>query len=327
MPVDFEIDEFEDGSIAVQSVTMNGDKFDGDGVADSVAVPKAALTKVLLMELDKRAWLEPADAVDGETIILSTVPYRLRALDYKSAEVVFEEQLRRKLWNGPVGLARYMAAKNTVMTDRHAETGDVQVEQYDDDGDYIRLEYSAKFDGVTVGEIIEQAEQLATEIEGATDIALGSPFKAIALCGSEKEFTLGVVLPLLRRLGFANVKYNHGRREFGKDVTFARLTEFDEYERWGAQVKNGDVGGGVRSEVDELVAQAEDAFKMPYYDVYTREKARISKLLIVISGRFTENAVEKICEKIEVHSLRNNIVFVDGEKIEVLAERFRISLK
>jgi len=234
---------------------------------------------------------------------------------------------RRKLWNGPVGLRRYMEAKKAVIADRQTETTDVQIECYDDDGDYISLEYSAKFDGSTVGEIIEQAEQLATEIEGATDIALGSPFKAIASCESEKEFTLGVVIPLLRRLGFANVKYNHGKREFGKDITFARLTEFDEYERWGAQVKRGNVGGGVRSEVDELVAQAEDAFKIPYYDVYTREKARISKLLIIIDGRFTENAVEKICEKIETYSLRNNIVFVDGEKIELFAERFRMSLK
>jgi len=240
---------------------------------------------------------------------------------------VFEEMLRRKLWDGPVGLGRYMEAKKAVISDREKETGDVALGPYDDDGDYISLGYSAKFEGNTVGEIIEQAEQLATEIDGATDIALGSPFKAIADCASEKEFTLGVVIPLLRRLGFANVKYNHGKREYGKDITFARLTEFDEYERWGAQIKQGDVGGGVNSEVDELVAQAEDAFKMPYYDVYTREKARISKMLIVTSGRFTENAVEKIVEKIETNALRNNIVFLDGEKIEVLAERFRISLK
>jgi hypothetical protein len=326
MAVDFEVDEFEDGPIAVNSVTIGGDRFYGNG-EDGVVVPKAALVKVPLKELDKRVWLEPADAVNDNMITLSTVPYRLRALDNKSAEIVFKELLRRKLWDGAVGLGRYMEAKKTIIADRQEETGDVQVEQYDDDGDYVCLEYSAKFDGATVGEIIEQAEQLATEIEGATDIALGSPFKAIASCESEKEFTLGVVIPLLRRLGFINVKYNHGKREFGKDITFARLTEFDEYERWGAQVKKGDVGGGVRSEVDELVAQAEDAFKIPYYDVYTREKARISKLLIVISGRFTENAVEKICEKIETYSLRNNIVFVDGEKIEVLAERFRISLK
>jgi len=326
MAIIFKFDDYEDGSVVVNSVTIDGQHFDGMG-EDVVAVPKAALAKVLLKEVDKRIWLEPADHVTDYLVTLSTVPYRLRALEDERAEIVFDELLRRKFWDGPVGLRQYMETKKSVVTDRQTETGDVQVEQYEDDGDYIRLEYSAKIDGTMVGEIIEQAEQLATEIEGATDIALGSPFKSIASCNSEKEFTLSVVIPLLRRLGFTNVKYNHGKREFGKDITFARLTEFDEYERWGAQVKQGNVGGGARSQVDELIAQAEDAFKVPYYDVYTRERTRISKLLIVISGRFTENAVEKICEKIETHSLRNNIVFIDGEKIDVLAERFRISVK
>jgi hypothetical protein len=89
----------------------------------------------------------------------------------------------------------------------------------------------------------------------------------------------------------------------------------------------GGVGQLMNSEIDEIVAQTEDAFKMPYHDVYTREKARIAKMLVVVSGRFTENAVEKICEKIESHALKNNMVFLDGEKIEVLAERFRLTIR
>ena len=86
-------------------------------------------------------------------------------------------------------------------------------------------------------------------------------------------------------------------------------------------MKYGDVGGGVKSDVDELIAQAQDAFAVPYYDVYSKDQVRISKMLIVINGRFTENAVEKICTKIESPSLRNNLVFLDGEKIACLCER------
>ena len=105
-------------------------------------------------------------------------------------------------------------------------------------------------------------------------------------------------------------------------VLFARLTEFQELEHWGAQVKFGDISGGARSEIDGMLGQIDDAFKMPFYDLYTRQQQRISKLAIIISGRFTENAIEKICEKIESHAIRNNIVFIDGEKIQTLAERF-----
>ncbi len=61
---------------------------------------------------------------------------------------------------------------------------------------------------------------------------------------------------------------------------------------------------------------------MPFYDLYTKQKQRISKLAIIISGKFTENAIEKICEKIESHAVRNNLTFIDGEKLKTLAERF-----
>ena len=63
---------------------------------------------------------------------------------------------------------------------------------------------------------------------------------------------------------------------------------------------------------------------MPFYDLYTKQKQRISKLAIIISGKFTENAIEKICEKIESHVVRNNLTFIDGEKIQTLAEQFKL---
>jgi hypothetical protein len=119
------------------------------------------------------------------------------------------------------------------------------------------------------------------------------------------------------------VKYNHGNKEYGKDITFARRSEFDEYEYYGVQVKYGDVSGGASGDVNELVAQAIDAFKMPFYDVYSRNRVRISKLIIAVSGKFTLNAIEKIVEGITDYPLKNNLIFIDGEKIQTLLERYR----
>ena len=140
---------------------------------------------------------------------------------------------------------------------------------------------------------------------------------------NEEDFSLSIVIPILHRLGFSDIRYNHGKREFGKDIVFSRKTEFDYFEFWGAQVKCGDVYGKANSEIDEIIAQIDDAFKVPLYDLYTKQRERISKLLIVISGRFTENAIEKICEKIENNALRNNLIFIDGEKIGALGSRLR----
>src|SRR5206468_12376011 len=84
----------------------------------------------------------------------------------------------------------------------------------------------------------------------------------------------------------------------------------------------GDVAGGANAEIDELLGQIQDAFTMPFYDLYTKQKQRISRLAIIVSGKFTDNAIEKICEKIESHAVRNNVVFIDGDKLKTLAERF-----
>ena len=139
---------------------------------------------------------------------------------------------------------------------------------------------------------------------------------------NEKEFTLRTVLSILRKLRFQNVRYNNGKREFGEDILFMRVTEFQEVEHCGAQVKFGDIAGGADAEIDSLLGQIDDAFKIPFYDLYSKQKQRISKLAIIVSGKFTENAIEKICEKIESHAARNNVVFIDGEKLKTLAERF-----
>ena len=157
---------------------------------------------------------------------------------------------------------------------------------------------------------------------GATDITLGSPFAKIDDCEKENEFTVKILLPLFRKLGFSNVKYNHGNKEYGKDITFARRTEFDDYEYYGVQVKHGDVSGGAHGDISELIQQAKDAFSMPYYDVYSRSKVRVSKVIIAISGKFTQNAVEKIVEGMTEYPLKNNLIFLDREKIEELMGKY-----
>lgn len=215
-----------------------------------------------------------------------------------------------------------METKKSIIEERSREIEDVSLDYYDDDGAYICLRYSTNIVVDSMENLLEDVEQLYGEIEGATDIALGSPFQKIDDCEKESEFTIKILLPLFRKLGFVNVKYNHGNKEFGKDVTFARRTEFDEYEYYGVQVKYGDVSGGASGDINELITQAKDAFSMPFYDVYSRNKVRVSKVIIAISGKFTSNAVEKIIEGIQEYPLKNNLIFLDGEKVESLMRKY-----
>ena len=75
---------------------------------------------------------------------------------------------------------------------------------------------------------------------------------------------------------------------------------------YGVQVKAGNLSGEAGSEIDKIIAQIGDAFSMPYLNTTSREKRYISDLIIAISGRFTENAKDKIVEKVN----RGNIYFL-----------------
>ena len=87
------------------------------------------------------------------------------------------------------------------------------------------------------------------------------------------------------------------------------------------KAKAGEIRGGVNSEIDELLGQIEDGFAMPYYEIGSKEPRFISTCIIAISGSFTENAREKIVEKIP-KGVIGSVYFLDRERITELVERF-----
>ncbi|SMO94583.1 hypothetical protein [Fodinibius sediminis] len=255
-------------------------------------------------------------------IEIDSIPTIIERIAGNKVQVVFSELITRKYWDGKIGLKEYMTTKKSVIEDRAKEAGDIELLTYHDDGVYIQLEYATELEDEKLIQVAQMAEQISEEIEGATEIIAGRNIWNPEDSENEKEFTLRTVIPIIRKIGFNSVKYNHGKREYGRDILFNRITEFQEIEFWAAQVKFGDISGSAGGDIDEIIAQIDDAFKMPFYDVYTKQKNRISKLAIIISGKFTNNAIEKICEKIEKHSTRNNLVFIDGEKIRSLSDQY-----
>lgn len=306
----------------IEQILINGEEIDSED-GETYHVPKGLLKGIRFSEMPENVIFEICDKIEEGITLLNALPFKISKISDSKAYVYFEDSGRREYWDGDVGFRLYMETKRDIIKEREKEVGDLMFESCEDDGDYIFLTFSAEIESSTFEGIIISAEQLIQEIEGAVELTIGSPFKDVKDTQDEKDFTLSVVIPLLRKLGFSNVRYNHGRREFGKDIIFSRKTEFDDFEFLGAQVKYGDISGGANSEIDLIISQIDDAFKVPFYDVYTRRKERISKLLIVISGRYTENAIEKICEKIESSAIKNNIVFIDREKINTIIEKFK----
>lgn len=301
------------------SFVVEGEEYSEDG--ESAVVPVAVLKRINIASVPYDFDIEICQSQSDAAVVIN-VPAHFKRIGEKEFFVWYEEVISRKYWNGSVELKLYMETKKNIIEERSREVGDIVLEYYDDNGACIWLKYCTNTNADSIENLLIDIEQLYGEIQGATDIALGLPFQQIENCEKENEFTIKILLPLFRKLGFVNVKYNHGNKEFGKDVTFARRTEFDEYEYYGVQVKYGDVSGGVHGDINELIMQAKDAFSMPFYDVYSRNKVRVSKVIIAISGKFSLNAVEKIIEGIQDYPLKNNLIFLDREKIENLMSKF-----
>lgn len=59
---------------------------------------------------------------------------------------------------------------------------------------------------------------------------------------------------------------------------------------------------------------------MPFYEVGSKEKRFISTFVIAISGNFTENAREKIIEKLPSGCI-GSVLFLDHQRITELLEK------
>jgi hypothetical protein len=97
--------------------------------------------------------------VEGDMIMLNTIPIRLRKAGDDRVTVDFDDSGTRKYWDGKIGFKTYMEAKKAVVEDRSAEIKDVAIDIYEDDGAWIHLNYSAEVTAEKLKTAVELAEQ------------------------------------------------------------------------------------------------------------------------------------------------------------------------
>jgi len=224
----------------------------------------------------------------------------------------------RKYWYHNFGASQYVLAMKNAVEARNKTDKDVEFIEIEDDGAHIFFRYKIfLLEDMPIDKAYQKFQEIVQEIGGHTERILGGEEISSEVLSDEPKFTVEVLLPLFRNMGFLDVKYNHSKREFGKDVTFSEIDKFGVRRNYGVQVKAGDLSGEAGSDIDKIIAQIDDAFKMPYIDTTSREKRFISDLIIAISGRFTNNAEDKIIEKVH----QRNIYFLSLDKIQELIIR------
>lgn len=223
-----------------------------------------------------------------------------------------------KYWEGRWGLATFLdAIRKQVDYKENIDVGDTDLE---DDWKRLSLLFSITPSQNLIDCIFSSAKQINGLIK-ESEVALSGMSWKKEYETNEPFFCTEVLAPLIRRMGFVTVRYRHGTKEYGKDFTFSELTPFVQLRHYGLQAKAGNVSGEVNSEIDEILGQMEDAFSIPYYEVGSKDPRYISVFIIAISGRYTENAKEKIVEKIP-KGVIGSVYFLDRENIIELIERY-----
>jgi hypothetical protein len=224
----------------------------------------------------------------------------------------------KNAWEGRIGLRTLLEAIRNCIShyDRYTFLSSNL------DNEYKSVEFSIDIPGsVRLKDAIHASFQEVTTIINEAEVTLGGFQWKLIYESDEKAFCTEVLLPLLRRMGFLAVRYQHGTKEYGKDFTFSEMTPFDSLRHYGLQAKAGDITGKVNSAVDEIIGQVEDAFSMPYYETGSKEPRYISTFIVAISGTFAANAKDKIAEKI-AKGVIGSVLFLDRQTIIAFAERY-----
>lgn len=216
----------------IDSIEIDGEKLYIDCMGEAWFAPNRLFRKLKVSELPKNIPFHLCKEYDNdmEMSYSETIPIKIKRIDNDTVLANFEDYNRRKYWEGKIDVKDFMEAKRDIIEQREKELDDIKLESYEDDGEEIYLNYSSKITADNCNTVIDISEQIISEIEGATEIKLGGKIFEEDPYQNEKEFSLQIILPILRKLGFQNIKYNHGSREYGKDIVFSRTTEFDELE-------------------------------------------------------------------------------------------------
>lgn len=232
--------------------------------------------------------------------------------------LAFSSHTPNKYWEGQYGLATFLVAVRDQFA--HHDNWRIREIELEDDWKGITVERITTFGVPLHQSILAAATDLKSIVHHAEAALSGMAWKEVFFV-DEDAFCRELLHPLLRRMGFLFVRYSAGRKEYGKDFTFSEITPFGNHRHYGLQAKAGDVSGGVNAAIDELLGQIQDAFAMPYYELGSKDQRFISTFVIAISGKFTENAREKIVEKMPKGCI-GSVYFLDRERLTELVERF-----
>jgi diguanylate cyclase (GGDEF)-like protein len=143
----------------VVAVRLAGQEFPCEPETSESIIPKKALTGFRLSEIPEDLIIKPVESIAGAYIEIKN-DIALSSFAGGSASAYVEIMLRRKYWDGEVGLSPYIEAYRLAIREQE----DAEETDFQDDGDYIFLYYE-----IRITEDLE-IENAIRSVEGAIGV-------------------------------------------------------------------------------------------------------------------------------------------------------------
>lgn len=189
---------------------------------------------------------------------------------------------------------------------------DLNNDYTDFENHYLTIDFSFDELDFTIEDLLKKSQKKLYEINNIIFKELDSPKWKKEYESDEALFTTEFLIPFFKGKGFEDVRYTHGTDEYGRDIIYSRVDEFEKVKYCGVQVKAGNLSGKVKGDIKEIIEQIDDAFKIPFKNTGSNNELNISSMVVAISGKYTNNAKTKIRHKIDKRLLEN-ITFLDKE--------------
>ncbi len=138
----------------------------------------------------------------------------------------------------------------------------------------------------------------------------------------EQDLCELVLVPLLARMNYRDVRYAHGTLEHGKDIVFTAEEPLAGRRTYCATVKKTKLSGSVSSSrsIREVFFQIKQALSSPFIDPFDGHEITIHGVYVITPDEISQLTIASI--KDELATSENRVNFIDGARVLQLIDDY-----
>jgi hypothetical protein len=152
-------------------ISFNGEELQSDG-GQRWYLPKRLVGDEIVNHLPKNIFFEICSHNENQRVRGINIPIYIQKISENVVQVNFEDSINRNRWSGKISLNSYVKTKKMIIEARAKEFGDISLDLFEDNRNWIYLFFSTTIKADTINLAIIMAEEMITEIERAVKIFL-----------------------------------------------------------------------------------------------------------------------------------------------------------